>query len=321
MSVSELNKSLAQAVDLFVMTKFSNCFKICTNVINKAKCEPEQERNQEVIEAATALGIQALAETDLWHQVVAFINETYGSIEHCPPRIIQVCILLHAHVKEYLPCHKIVQMWLSNPHNLNHEQCSKVIRIYAHHILCPTGSYETLKEIVHSCKSLTEAERTALLQLPQAVRYNEAKRRSLETCNEGFEIPSQLNTTNSLEHLDKIPQHNSLEMDLPTDSQLGLVNECNSNKEQKENISSTTTTREGDKNIHESKLMTACRTICNLIKNCVWHRRSFHLIVMATFALWSVIQTQTADPVSSLGRLVTLWRVFLHRLGAFFAGN
>lgn len=39
----------------------------------------------------------------------------------------------------------------------------------------------------------------------------------------------------------------------------------------------------------ESKLETACRTVCNLIKNC----RSFHLIVMAVFALWSVIQTQT----------------------------
>lgn len=82
------------------------------------------------------------------------------------------------------------------------------------------------------------------------MRNNETKRKSLETCNEGFEISRQLNTTNSLEQLDKQPQQNSLEMDLPTDSQFGLVNECNTNKEQNENISSSSTAREVDKSKH-----------------------------------------------------------------------
>lgn len=119
-------------------------------------------------------------------------------------------ILLHAHVKEYLPCHKLVQTWLKNPQNLNHSQCSKVrsfflyfqeakinililkfchnesfskylsqlcnesleqvVRIYAHHILCPTGSYETLQEVINSCPSLSDSDRAALQKLPQVIK-------------------------------------------------------------------------------------------------------------------------------------------------------
>ena len=47
-------------------------------------------RNLEVIEASASLGIQALAETNMWDKAVAFITDVYGSIDQCSPHIVQV---------------------------------------------------------------------------------------------------------------------------------------------------------------------------------------------------------------------------------------
>ncbi|CAL1539530.1 unnamed protein product [Lymnaea stagnalis] len=294
MNLCKLNQSLSEAVDLFIIRKFDLCFRLCTNVIKTAKCDTEQEGNQDVIEAATALGIQALAENDMWQHTVAFINNTYGAIELCPPRIIQVCILLHAHVKEYAQCHQIVQMWLKNPHNINNCQCSKVIQVYAHHILCPTGSYEMLQEIVQSCSNcLTLSEKSALLKLPQAGRFKDAKFKSesynplieAEIGSEKIEC-SRLNasgltcTSNSSDHPDKV-----FDDLLPNKRPKGF-----------------TTWRDIFKIVQQF-----------LIKF-VWTPRSFGLIVMGIFAFWGIIQTQTG------GTFVTTY-LFVHAVKAAVPQN
>ncbi|CAG5131180.1 unnamed protein product, partial [Candidula unifasciata] len=186
---------VTEAVNLFLMRKFDQCFRECNGIIKTAKCEPEQERNQKLIEAATALGIQALAETDMWYCAIAFITEVYGMVEMCPSSIIQLCILLHAQVKEYLPCHKIVEMWLSNPYNQKSKQHVQVIRTYAYHILCPAGSYNVLRHLVENCDSLTESEKTTLLQISETKTYEESRLLGSKTTSPAVPDSSKSNVT------------------------------------------------------------------------------------------------------------------------------
>ncbi|RUS70661.1 hypothetical protein EGW08_021582 [Elysia chlorotica] len=301
---SSSTATLARAVDLFVMTKFEKCLQVCCNVIESSKYEPEQERNNEVIEAAAALGIQALAEMDQWHHTVSFIIEVYGAIHLCTARIIQVCILLHAHVEEYLPCHKLVQTWLTHPDNVTSKQCAQVIRVYSEHILLPLGQFGVLEEIVRSCPGLSKEESLALLELPQVRqtgRYKDAK----DLAHEKGVIPTQLLFNSENE------ESETRVIETP-----GLIKEDLFSRK-----NNSTSTSEGPKTHASShndpfNLFTICKKLyCSFYGYMkVRWREKFILLAMAAFALWAAVQTQSGDSVSSLQRLVILWQGFFHRL-------
>jgi len=291
MTMGSLSPNLAEAVDFFVMRKFVECYDKCNEVICSAKCEPEQESNQSVIEASAALGIQALAETNQWEQAIAFICEVYGAVHLCPPRIIQVCILLHAHVKEYLPCHSLVQKWFENPHNKNNKQCAQVIKIYSCHILHPTGCVETLRDLVQSCDVLSEDEKASLLQWHKIEKVPElddvCKTKSLP-CKEGM-------SSNPCDP----------PLDLDTHYQDGREGSYDNNLDV-------------NKSPHYSfnDFFEGCyKQLVSFLKAKLapWQQRMC-LLFMAVLAIMSLIQSQSGDPVSSLGRLVILWRTFLSKL-------
>ncbi|XP_005107659.1 peroxisome assembly protein 26 [Aplysia californica] len=298
--MAHLSPSLAEAVDFFVMRKFVECFDKCCAVIKTAKCEPEHERNQEVIEASAALGIQALAETNLWDHAVSFISDVYGTIDMCPPRIIQVCILLHAHVREYLPCHSLVQHWFENPQNRMNKQCAQVIRIFASHILHPTGCVEALKELVENCPSLSEREKELLLQLPQSGRFNNAERLG---ATEPLVCPNRI-----------VPSHvgSSVVAQSTDDWSDEFGGEDRTGGDH-------TTDGEGPERHGDGSLSDVIEYLYHQVTSFLkarlrpWHQR-IGLLLMAVFAVLSLMHSQTGDPVSSLGRLVILWKTFLARL-------
>ncbi|GFN84536.1 mitochondrial ribosomal protein var1 [Plakobranchus ocellatus] len=295
--------TLAKAVDLFVMTKFENCLQVCCDVIQVAKDEPEQERNHEVLEAATALGIQALAELDQWHQTVSFITEVYGAIHLCSARIIQVCILLHAHVEEFLPCHKLVQIWLNHPDNLNNKHCAQVIRVYGQHILLPLGQFGVLEEIVNNCQYFSKEEKAALLEIPQAGRYKDAKSitvgTKMEMTHPFFSSEKELSESETFE------ASQNDEWSCPNRNHHSRP----SNNSSRKPVNSI----KGTDPLH---LLTVCRNLYCRFLGYLKHswREKFILIIMAVFAIWALVHTQTGDPVSSLGRVVILWQGFLQRI-------
>ncbi|CAG5131181.1 unnamed protein product, partial [Candidula unifasciata] len=46
-----------------------------------------------------------------------------------------------------------------------------------------------------------------------------------------------------------------------------------------------------------------------------FHHSRFTLFLMGIFAVWALIETQSGETVSSLGRFVIMWRAFLQRFG------
>uniref|UniRef100_A0A0B7B761 Uncharacterized protein n=1 Tax=Arion vulgaris TaxID=1028688 RepID=A0A0B7B761_9EUPU len=289
--MSALN--LTEAVNMFVMTKFDQCFCECKELIKAAKCEPEQERNHKLIEAATALGIQALAETDTWYCVIAFITDVYGTVDLCPPSIIQLCTLLHAQVKEYLPCHKVVEMWLKNSHNQNHKQYSQVVRTYAYHILCPTGSYELLKEIAENCDSLTQTERAALFQLSQTRRYEESK--CIGNKTDCTELPANLTNTGLVSvsertHLGLSSERTHQNLSKKTAEEQDADNGNNNNE-------TNSRSRKAERRPCDFKTVQLLKWLYEIVVtklNCFKHPR-FSLLLMAILAVWALIQTQTGS--------------------------
>ncbi|BFZ08974.1 hypothetical protein BsWGS_12013 [Bradybaena similaris] len=302
---------VTEAVNLFLMTKFDQCFKECNDIIKAVKCEPEQERNHKLIEAATALGIQALAETDMWHRVVTFITDVYGTMDMCPPSIIQLCILLHAQVKEYLPCHQIVEIWLRNPYNQKSKKYIQVIRTYAYHILCPAGSYNILKELAEKCDSLTESERTALLQISQTKRYEESKYLGSETI---CRTPPDAPNNNVLEAASGNTEVNYCNNNITTVSR--ICEQTNADSERNENSVTNSRNKSFPRIVDLPTLQAVLKwlyeSILIKVKN-VRHSR-FAILLMGALAMWALIQTQSGETVSSLGRLVITWRVFLQKL-------
>lgn len=290
--------TLAKAVDLFVMTKFEKSLQVCCDVIKTAKCEPEQERNNEVIEAAAALGIQALAEMDQWQHTISFIIDVYGAIHLCPARIVQVCILLHAHVEEYLPCHKLVKTWLAHPDNLSSKHCAQVIRVYGEHILLPLGQFGILEDIVNSCSSLSKEEKVSLLELPQTGRYKDAK----ATRNETDHVPSQLLFTSEDEEI---------ENETAEERHYSFFD-----KSCKSSLPSAIQKETAPSHHEPQRLLALCKRLYSSFYGYMtthW-KEKFTLLLMAAFALWALVQTQTGDSMSNLGRLVILWQGFLQRI-------
>ncbi|CAG2216018.1 PEX26 [Mytilus edulis] len=78
-----------------------------------------KERSPDIVEALCIVGIQAYAELNHWQQVLPYVQNVYTSIEECPFRVVQLCVLLHAKVEEYSQCYAIASIWLKDVKNPN----------------------------------------------------------------------------------------------------------------------------------------------------------------------------------------------------------
>ncbi|GFS06959.1 hypothetical protein ElyMa_004718300, partial [Elysia marginata] len=191
-------------------------------------------------------------------------------------------ILLHAHVEEYLPCHKLVQTWLTHPDNQHSKHCAQVIRVYGEHILLPLGQFGILEDIVNSCQTLSEEEKLSLLKLPQTGRFKDAK-----TTSEREFVPSQLLFTSDEEENEN-RNNETLE---DGDQSVPDENTCASS------ISPEGPQKPASRHLDPLNLILICKKLycsfCGYIKS-NW-REKFTLLVMAAFVLWALAHTLSGD--------------------------
>jgi len=301
--MAHLSPSLAEAVDFFVMRKFSDCFMKCNDVIRSAKSEPENDRNDELICASTSLGIQALAETNQWSSALHFVTDVYGSVALCPSRVLQVSILLHAHVKEYLACQNIVQHWFENPINRESKHCAQVLRVYRDHILVPLGDLGDLHSLSSRCPGLSPEAQQSLLQPSQSeqiVKGYDSTDGSIIVNSAGKNITSNIAFTDDSEITKrKLFYHEN-------DDDLSPENEQSSD----DNGNSLSLTE------HLERL--CCQVVSRVSAKLRPWQRWLGLCLMAVLAVISLVQNQTGDQVSSLGRMIILWKVFFNRIKGLF---
>ncbi|XP_041347326.1 uncharacterized protein LOC121367279 [Gigantopelta aegis] len=111
----------------------------------------------------TVLAIQAYAELNQWDLVLPFVQNVYGNVESCPARVIQLCLLLHARVKQFVQCHAMAKVWLQYNASTGIEGYTDVAKLYVRQILIPLGAYNLVAQFVEGCSELTFTDKQMLL--------------------------------------------------------------------------------------------------------------------------------------------------------------
>ncbi|XP_071083592.1 peroxisome assembly protein 26-like [Haliotis cracherodii] len=156
----DLHQTIERASDLLLYRDFDTCLVHCSEVINRIRHTPSY---QSYVDSLCIVIIQAYAELDQWDAVLPFIQGIYDNIDNCPVTIIQLCLLLHVKVKEYIKCHAIAKTWLQNDRNRQSPEYSDVAKLYVQQVLVPLGAYNLIPQLVDSCQGLTDAEKDAML--------------------------------------------------------------------------------------------------------------------------------------------------------------
>ncbi|XP_067684349.1 peroxisome assembly protein 26-like [Haliotis asinina] len=167
-----LEQTVEKASDLLLYRDFDRCLVHCSEVIDRIRHTPSF---QSYVDSLCIVMIQAFAELDQWDAVLPFVQKIYKNIDSCPVRIIQLCLLLHVKVKEYLKCHAIAETWLHNDRNRQCPQYSDVVKLYVQRVLVPLGAYNLIPQLVDSCQGLSDAEKDAMLSPMRAMHSDSGK--------------------------------------------------------------------------------------------------------------------------------------------------
>ncbi|KAL0962960.1 hypothetical protein UPYG_G00347720 [Umbra pygmaea] len=134
---------------LMVRRDFQSAFDTCERGL-ESLCNAEQEDNRygELKVALCVVGLQALAELNQWHGVLAWILQHFQSLEKIPAKIMQLCILLYTKVGEPAMMQEAGNVWLHCPSNQRLSGFGTVAELYLLHILVALGQMTKTREIV-----------------------------------------------------------------------------------------------------------------------------------------------------------------------------
>ncbi|KAM9771660.1 peroxisome assembly protein 26 isoform X2 [Syngnathus typhle] len=85
---------------LMINTDFDASFRICDRGLECLAHEEEADVRGELKAGFCIVGIQALAELNLWTGVLAWVLKHYEHMEDIPAKILQMCILLYSKARE-----------------------------------------------------------------------------------------------------------------------------------------------------------------------------------------------------------------------------
>ncbi|XP_076469483.1 peroxisome assembly protein 26-like [Babylonia areolata] len=166
--ITVLEEEVKSATDLLLLTDFHTCLDTCHHVIASVQTCGDHDshsvdRLDKVQEAATVIGIQALAEQGTWREVIPFVENVYTHMAACPAAIMQMCLLLHSHVREYMVCHSLMDAWLEWDDHRHTPESGAIVATYITNVLVPLRAYNLIPQVVERCTVLSSEEKQALL--------------------------------------------------------------------------------------------------------------------------------------------------------------
>ncbi|XP_066489782.1 peroxisome assembly protein 26 isoform X2 [Tiliqua scincoides] len=106
------------------------------------------------------VGIQALAEMNRWREVLPWILRYYQNPECLPPKVLELCLLLHSQVKEPHVMLEVGGDWLKNATNQHLPSYSLLFQLHLFYVLLPLGHFAEAEELVQGCQALTKQQQT-----------------------------------------------------------------------------------------------------------------------------------------------------------------
>uniref|UniRef100_A0A8D0AYW3 Peroxisomal biosis factor 26 n=1 Tax=Salvator merianae TaxID=96440 RepID=A0A8D0AYW3_SALMN len=153
---------LEEAADLLVMQRdFAAALGSCERGCESLLGDPEREApdsSEELKCSLCIVGIQALAEMDRWREVLPWVLQYYRNPECWPPKILELCILLHSKVEEPHAMLEVGSDWLASPGNQHLPSYGLLVQLHLLHILLPLGHFAKAEELVQSCTALSKEQ-------------------------------------------------------------------------------------------------------------------------------------------------------------------
>nr|XP_003220855.1 PREDICTED: peroxisome assembly protein 26 isoform X1 [Anolis carolinensis] len=147
---------LEDAADLLVMRKdFAAALEKCEKGCQSLE-DGDPNSSEELKCSLSIVGIQALAEMDRWRDVLPWILQYYQDPECWPPKILELCILLHSKVEEPQAMLEIGSDWLHSSTNQHLPSYGLLVQLYLFHVLLPLGHLAEAEGLLQGCKALSE---------------------------------------------------------------------------------------------------------------------------------------------------------------------
>ncbi|XP_077196796.1 peroxisome assembly protein 26 isoform X2 [Paroedura picta] len=105
------------------------------------------------------VGIQALAEMNRWREVLPWVLQYYQVPACLPPKVLELCILLHNKVKEPRVMLDVGSDWLRASANQHLPTYGLLVQLHLFHVLLPLGHFAEAQEMVEGCKALSKEQR------------------------------------------------------------------------------------------------------------------------------------------------------------------
>ncbi|XP_034258747.1 peroxisome assembly protein 26 [Pantherophis guttatus] len=145
-----LDRDFAAAVD--------RCEKGCQSLL-ESEGDSDGSSSEDLKCSLCIVGIQALAEMDRWREVLPWVLQYYHKPEGWPPKILELCILLHSKVEEPHVMLDVGRDWLYCPSNPNLSSYGLLAQLYLFHVLLPLGHFLAAEELIQDCKALSQEQR------------------------------------------------------------------------------------------------------------------------------------------------------------------
>ncbi|XP_070612598.1 peroxisome assembly protein 26 isoform X1 [Erythrolamprus reginae] len=154
---------LEEAAELLVLdrdfaTAVDRCEKGCQSLLENDG-DSDGSSSEDLKCSLCIVGIQALAEMDRWREVLPWILQYYHKPEGWPPKILELCILLHSKVEEPHVMLDVGGDWLYCPSNQNLSSYGLLAQLYLIHVLSPLGRFLEAEKLIQGSKALSPEQR------------------------------------------------------------------------------------------------------------------------------------------------------------------
>ncbi|XP_063165275.1 peroxisome assembly protein 26 isoform X2 [Candoia aspera] len=149
---------LEEAADLLVLNRdFAAAVDRCEKGFQSLLENDDSDRSssEDLKCSLCVVGIQALAEMDRWREVLPWILQYYHKPECWPPKILELCILLHSKVEEHHVMLDVGGEWLYFPSNQNLPSYGLLAQLYLSHVLLPLGHFSEAEGLIQGCRALS----------------------------------------------------------------------------------------------------------------------------------------------------------------------
>lgn len=156
---------LEEAADLLVVhLDFQAALETCERAWQSLAEEPASGTVVEVRCSLCVVGIQALAEMDRWREVLPWVLQYYQVPEKLPPKVLELCILLHSKMEEPGAVLAVADAWLQDPDNQGLPEYGSLAELHLLRVLLPLGRLSEAEGLAEGSAAFSEEQREEALQ-------------------------------------------------------------------------------------------------------------------------------------------------------------